>query len=103
MAVPSSGVEAGVPLSKDDACQVLRKRVSEVDDLPVSGPVGVGWFCDFSTLGRNRWYVVALRSHRACDGKCSNLMGWYAVSRQTGAVHNYDIAELKVGSELAKQ
>jgi hypothetical protein len=79
---------------------LLEKRIAKLESLPESGPVGTGWFCDFSTLGDKQWYVIALRSNRQCEGICSNLMGWYAVGRRSGSIHGYDMAELKVGAEV---
>jgi hypothetical protein len=93
-ATPPSG------LTQQDACTLLQKRISKVRGLPESGPIGMGWFCDFSDLGNKHWYVIALRSNRQCEGICSNLMGWYAVNRVSGSIHQYDMAELKVGSKL---
>jgi hypothetical protein len=87
-------------LTQHDACTLLEKRIAKLDNLPDSGPVGIGWFCDFSTLGDDQWYVIALRSNRRCESICSNLMGWYAVSRRSGSVHTYDMAGLKVGAEV---
>ncbi len=72
-----------------------------MDGLPETGPVGMGWYCDFATYDDERWYLIALRSNRKCDGICSNLMGWYAVRRSTGAIHDWDMAAYKVGSTLA--
>jgi len=68
--------------------------------LPKDGPVGIGWFCELVPYGENEWFVIALRSNRECDGICSNLMGWYAVDRRTGALHEFDVGEFRVGSEL---
>jgi len=97
---PLGSLTASPPLTQQDACAVLKKRISKADGIPVSGPIGMGWYCDFSSLTDQRWYVVGLRSNRHCDGPCSNLMGWYAVNRATGAVYLYDVAELRVGARL---
>ena len=90
---------AGI-LSQQDACSVLKKRIAKLENLPEGGPAEGGWFCDFSTSRDNQWYVIALRSNRHCEGICSNLMGWYAVNRSSGSVHQYDVAELRVGAEV---
>jgi hypothetical protein len=90
---------AGV-VTQQDACSLLKKRIAKLERLPESGPAGVGWFCDFSTLSNNQWYVIALRSNRHCEGICSNLMGWYAVNRSSGSVHRYDVGELEIGAEV---
>lgn len=87
-------------VDRHEACILLEKRVAHVDRLPISGPPGMGWYCDFSTLGDASWYVIALRSNRKCPGICSNLMGWFAVSRKNGSVHEYDMANLQVGAAV---
>ena len=91
---------AGVHLTKESSCSMLKRTVARLDSLPVTGPPGAGWFCDFSRLSGSRWFVVALRSNRACGGDCSNLMGWYAVNRRNGEIHSYDISKLRVGLRL---
>jgi hypothetical protein len=91
---------AGGRLDKTSSCSLLKRKVARLDSLPETGPPGAGWFCDFSTLSGNRWFVVALRSNRSCNGDCSNLMGWYAINRRSGEIHSYDIAKLRVGSSL---
>src|SRR3984885_6940231 len=87
---------ARVHLTKASSCSLLKRKVGRLDSHPESGPPGVGWFCDFSSLSGNRWFVVALRSNRACHGDCTNLMGWYAINRRNGEIHSYDIAQLRV-------
>ena len=91
---------AGGRLEKPAACALLKKKVAHLNSLPQTGPPGMGWYCDFTNLSGNRWFVVALRAHRACEGNCSNLMGWYAISRRNGEIHAYDVAKLKVGLAL---
>ena len=98
--VPNGSAVAGVHLTKATSCSLLKRKVAKLDSLPNSGPPGAGWFCDFSSLSGNRWFVVALRSNRACSGDCSNLMGWYAINRRNGEIHSYDIAKLRVGLSL---
>jgi hypothetical protein len=91
---------AGLHLTKQSSCSLLKKTVARLYSLPETGPLGAGWFCDFSRLSGNRWFVVALRSNRACSGDCSNLMGWYAINRRNGEIHSYDISKLTVGLRL---
>jgi hypothetical protein len=91
---------AGVRVTKASSCLLLKKTVARRDSLPETGPPGAGWFCDFSSLSGNRWFVVALRSNRACGADCSNLVGWYAINRRNGEVHSYDISRLMVGLRL---
>ena len=73
------------------ACTALKKTVAALDNLPVSGPPNMGWFCDFADSTDPDLFVVALRSNRRCPEICSNLMGWYAVRKSTGQVLSYDI------------
>src|SRR5882724_377473 len=87
-------------INQESACVRLKKVVAKLDGIPVSGPVGLGWFCDFSTAQSDTSYIIALRSNRKCDGPCSNLMGWYAVDRTNGSVHDFDVANMKVGASL---
>jgi hypothetical protein len=98
--VLDGGAVAGVHLTKASSCSLLKRTVARLDSLPANGPPGAGWFCDFSSLSGNRWFVVALRSNRACGGDCSNLMGWYAIRRRNGEIHSYDIVKLRVGLRL---
>lgn len=72
-------------LSERGACMLLKEKVG---------------FVSFSTLGDANWYVIALRSNRKCPGICSNLMGWLAVNRKSGSVHDYDMCELHVGAAV---
>lgn len=95
----SNPVVAGGRLNKTASCTLLKKKVALLQSLPATGP-GTGWFCDFSSLSGNRWFVVALRSIRACSGDCSNLMGWYAINRRNLEIHSYDIVHLRVGPPL---
>jgi hypothetical protein len=91
---------AGGRVTKASSCLLLKRAVARRDSLPETGPPGAGWFCDFSSLSGNRWFVVALRSNRACGADCSNLIGWYAINRRNGEIHSYDISRLRVGLRL---
>jgi hypothetical protein len=89
---------------------MLEKRIAKLYRLPETGLVGgPGWFCDFASDGDKDWYLIALRSDRKVDGilcngiNCSNLVGWYAVNRRTGAIHDWDMGEYKVGAALANE
>jgi hypothetical protein len=87
-------------ITQEAACLRLKKVVAKLDGIPESGPVGLGWFCDFSTDHADTSYVIALRSNRKCDSPCSTLMGWYAVDWIDGSVHDFDVAEMKIGASL---
>jgi hypothetical protein len=91
---------ASQSISKESACARLKKVVAMLDGISESGPVGMGWFCDFSAYRQGPIYVIALRSNRKCDGPCSNLMGWYAVDWTNGSIHDFDVAEMKVGATI---
>ena len=84
------------------ACTALKKTVAALDNLPVSGPPNMGWFCDFADSTDPDLFVVALRSNRRCPEICSNLMGWYAVRKSTGQVLSYDINDETVAPLRAK-
>ena len=96
----SSLTEASELLSEKAACTALKKTISKQASHPESGPVGMGWFCDTSTQSNEQWFVIALRSNRECEGISSNLMGWYAVDRRSGAIHDYNAADMEVGAPL---
>lgn len=101
--VPIQAAPPSDASAKDIACGQLKKTVAAHDGLPESGPVGMGWFCEFVPIGDGRdkdWYVIALRSNRKCDGVCSNLMGWYSVDRRNGEVHEFDVNENAVGAKI---
>jgi hypothetical protein len=87
-------------ITQEAACLRLKKVVAKLDGISESGPVGLGWFCDFSTAQSDTTYIIALRSNRKCDGTCSNLMGWYAVDWADGYVYDFDVVNMKVGASL---
>lgn len=85
--------------TKKQACKAVQKRVAAESGLSLTGPKGMGWFCDH-TDNDGKWFVLGLRSNRKCEGICSNLMGWYAVNKVTGKVHEYNVTEMEVGPEM---
>ena len=96
-------VFAGAPTdsvrTEAQACSVVQKLVATASGLPPTGPKGMGWFCDHLDP-QDKWFVLALRSNRKCEGICSNLMGWYAVNKASGKVHEYNVANLEVGAVI---
>ena len=82
------------------ACTALKVRVAALDGLPVTGPPGLGWFCDSSSAQVEGYFVMALRSGRPAP--YSNLMGWYAVEHHTHAVYEWNVAEMRLGAWLGK-
>jgi hypothetical protein len=77
------------PLDPGAACQVLQKAIAKREGVPESGPPG-GWFCDTVPSKDPTLYVIALRSSKPLPGS-SNLIGWYAVSRGSGTVYEWNI------------
>lgn len=98
-----AGPPSGTAIDQDSACALLKTRIAQMDSLPDTGPVGMGWFCDFATFDDRRdeqWFLIALRSNRVCNGVCSNLMGWYAVDRLNSSIHDVDIEDFSPGDEV---
>lgn len=91
------------PMDQGSACALLKKREAKAASIPETGPVGLGWFCDFHAFEDSRdhrWFLIALRSNRQCDGPCSNLMGWFAIDRHNGTIHSFNMAEYAVGPAI---
>jgi hypothetical protein len=104
IAAVANGGSASAPayLTQQSACDLLKQRVAKLNALTASDTARAGWFCDFTTYKDTRWYLIALRSNRQCEGICSNLVGWYAVDRRNGSVHDFDMARYEVGAKLSK-
>jgi hypothetical protein len=81
-------VPASAELLPDAACAIVKKTVAQRGGLPETGPPGIGWFCDITPAKDARLFLVALRSGRPTP--YTNLMGWYAVDRVTGAIYRWD-------------
>jgi hypothetical protein len=77
--------------SENVACDLLKRRVATLYDLPVTGPPNLGWWCEFASGWNPELYVIALRSGRKCPEICSNLMGWYAIRKANGEVGEFDL------------
>jgi len=90
-------------MNEDAACTHLKRYIAKANAIPEAGPPGMDWFCEFAPYEDKRWLLVALRSNRKCDGICSNLMGWYAVERSTGSIHDWNMGEYEVGAALPGQ
>ena len=70
----------------------------------------MGSFCDPGNIRLSGWYVFALHAHHRwydsesttkdadTDDKGYYLVGWFAVNKSTGSVHDFDITEKKVGA-----
>ncbi len=80
---------AAAPMLPDAACTIVRKAVAKRDNLPESGPPGLGWFCDITPAKDARLFVVALRTNRPTP--YDNLVGWYAVDRASGVLFKWDV------------
>ncbi len=103
VAVSASAATPPKLMDKESSCVLLKKREAVASKLPESGPVGMGWFCDFGSFDDARddqWFLIALRSNQKCDGICSNLMGWFAIDRRDGTIHSCDMGEFEVGPPI---
>ena len=88
-------VEATESVAEQAACLALKSKIAADTGMPPSGPSEKGWsgwFCDFADPV-DGYYVIALRSNRPAP--YSNLMGWYAVQRETSAVFTWNLEEHK--------
>ena len=88
-------------VSAQEACTLLLKRVA-VRDHKSFETTRAFYDCDITTWDDPKWHVIGLRSPRKCEGwwECSNLAGWFAVSRETGHVRYWDMGEGAVGAEI---
>ena len=89
--------------SSEAACSILKRRIGEFDKVD-ENIVDTTWFCDADyDLSNQDWWVIGLRAFNACeDGCCSNLRGWFAVSKHSDEVREYNMAELIIGKSLKK-
>lgn len=84
--------------SAEKACDVAKARTAALWHFPVSAIA----FCEPIDEAHNPkgYFVVGLHGKRDdCGGDVcgSTLMGWFAVEKKTGRVHEWDTAEMKVG------
>lgn len=94
----------GYKLSSDGACERLRRAIA----TQRSAPHGLREYrCDFDHgEGAGRYYVFALRSNFPAppgakpDWVGSALVGWFAVSRESGEIDEWDVAEWPLGEEM---
>src|SRR5262249_31386645 len=86
-----ASAHAATPMLPDDACTVVRKAIAKRDNVPESGPPGLGWFCDITASKDARLFVVALRTNRRTP--YDNLVGWYAVDRASGVLYKWSVQE----------
>jgi hypothetical protein len=91
----SASAAAREPLDSGAACHVLQKAIARRDNLPESGPPDMGWFCDITPSKDPTVYVIALRTGKTRPQ--GNLIGWYAVVRASGAIHEWDVHAGRVG------
>jgi hypothetical protein len=100
VSMPFDSALAAPELTEQQACDVLKQRVAESRQIPVSSIA----FCDvtvpdFTPAGL---YVIGLHSNWKCTDLCSTLMGWFAVRKVTGEVFDFDIIENKPASPIPK-
>jgi len=103
--VPCAPVLASASaISSASACSRLKAAVAQRQ----SPRHGINEYrCELETdEGNGRYFVFALRSnYPASPGASPNwvgssLVGWFAVSRSTGTVFNWDVAALALGQKL---
>jgi hypothetical protein len=87
-------------LSSDAACAALKKRLATHDGL-ATDRIEATWYCDVAVADLPDWWVIGLRSHRQCEGICSNLRGWFAVNRLSGEVREFDVGEFSIGGPVS--
>nr|WP_315382716.1 hypothetical protein [uncultured Sphingomonas sp.] len=97
-AVPASSATAYPVRSKASACVAIKKRVSSAHRIPIKNIT----FCDVASLrdSPRGFYIMAIHSHRECDGICSTLMGWYAINRANGRIFEWSVADQQIGPEV---
>ena len=96
---------AGHKLSRDDACNRLKRIVATEQ----SAPHGQAEYrCEpDAEEGAGRYYVFALRSNFPAPRNAgrglvgSALVGWYAVSSESGEIYEWDVGEEVVGRRLS--
>ena len=103
--VPGAPALASVSaISSASACSLLKAAVAQRQ----SPRHGINEYrCELEAdEGNGRYFVFALRSsYPALPGASlnwvgSSLVGWFAVSRSTGALFNWDVATLALGKKL---
>jgi hypothetical protein len=81
------------PLIEDSeaaACDVVKMTIAELR-LSTKKP-DPEWYCDFAEEDNEYLRIVALRSHGSEKaGAYSNLIGWFAVARQSQVVLEWDL------------
>lgn len=92
---------AGHKLSSSDACDRLRHAIATLHSAPHGSRE---YRCDLDPgEGAGHFYVFALRSNfPAPPGSDPNwtgsaLVGWFAVSRESGEVYEWDVGEESKG------
>lgn len=99
----STSAEAST-LSSEAACLKLRRVVART----YSAPHGAGeYHCELDTSEHvHGYYVFGLHSNFPAppgagpDWVGSSIVGWFAVSKSTGKVFNWDLPDLGLGQEF---
>jgi len=91
-------------VSEQEACDILKQAGIQYHLAVYPASPGI-YSCAYdSSLSKSDYFVFGLhyRYHAAAGQVGSNLVGWYAVCRRDGRVFEYDIANLRLGSPLAR-
>ena len=100
LALSASGCATPQPVTSEAAaCAIATERVTALRGLPTSHVA----LCDHGSDddADGGYYIMALRAHCTTEAVCgSTNMGWFAVSKTTGEVFEWDVAELRAGPRV---
>jgi hypothetical protein len=83
--------------SNDEACDIL-KRTALQDHLVARGQPSGQYVCeDYSQNGGYFVFGLHFKLDVPTDNPQSNLVGWFAVSKKSGRVYEWDMANLTLG------
>lgn len=94
------GAASAAPVeNKKSACIAVKNRLAVLRHFPRKMMA----YCDIIPVKDSPpgYYVMAIHSRRKCDGICSTNMGWFAIQKATGRVFEWDVAEDRLGPEIA--
>ena len=100
VALSSAGCATPQPVtSAEAACTIATEKVTSLRGLPTSHVAMCDHASDDDTSTGH--YVMALRAYCTTEAICgSTNMGWFAVSKTTGEVFEWDIGKGRVGAPL---
>ena len=96
----------GYTLSASQACDQLKQVIANARSAPHGSKE---YHCERDPAeGGGRYYVFALRSNFPSPAKASSdwvgsaLVGWFAVSKESGDVYEWDVGNDALGKKLAR-